>query len=76
MDIDYISYEKNFSGEKTYGFNGVSTVTKKVVENKKLKLPGIMFWQLAGDMPVTNEYSLLKVMHSEMGLNSREKTAH
>ena len=76
FDIDYISYEKNKSGGKTYGYNGRSTVTKKIIENKNLKLPGIMFWQLAGDMPVTNEYSLLKAINSEMGLNSREKMAH
>ena len=76
FDIDYISYEKNNSGEKTYGYNGRSTVTKKIIENKNLKLPGMMFWQLAGDMPVTNEYSLLKAINSEMGLNSREKMAH
>ena len=76
FDIDYISYEKNNSGEKTYGYNGISTVTKKIIENKNLKLPGMMFWQLAGDMPVTNEYSLLKAINSEMGLNSREKMAH
>ena len=41
-----------------------------------VKLPGMMFWQLAGDMPVTNEYSPLKAINSEMGLNSREKMAH
>ena len=76
FDIDYISYEKNNSGEKTYGYNGISTVTKKIIENKNLKLPGMMFWQLAGDMPATNEYSLLKAINSEMGLNSREKMAH
>ena len=75
FDIDFISYEKNNTGKKTYGFNGRSTVTKKLLENKKLNLPGIMFWQLAGDMPVTNEYSLLKVISREMGLNSKKKTA-
>jgi len=75
-DVDFISFEKNNSGVKTYGFNGRSTVSKKIIENKNLKLPGMMFWQLAGDMPVTNEYSLLKVISGEMGLNSREKMAH
>ena len=61
---------------KTQGFNEISTVTKKIIENKNLKLPGTMFWQLAGDMPIRNEYSLLKAINSEMGLNSREKMAH
>tara|TARA_Y100000768_G_scaffold219115_1_gene165184 strand:- start:161 stop:1300 length:1140 start_codon:yes stop_codon:yes gene_type:complete len=75
-DVDFISYKKNNSGVKTYGFNGRSTVSKKIIENKNLKLPGMMFWQLAGDMPITNEYSLLKVINGEMGLNSREKMAH
>jgi len=69
FDIDFISYEKNNLGKKDYGFNGRTTVSKKVAENKRLNLPGIMFWQLAGDMPVTNEYSLLKVISNEMELN-------
>ena len=76
IEIDFISYKKDDFEIKNYGFNGISTVIKKVMENKKLKLPGMMFWQLAGDMPVTNEYSLLKAINSEMGLNSREKMAH
>ena len=37
-------YNKNNLGEKVYGFNGVKTVTKKVSESQKLKLPGVMFW--------------------------------
>jgi len=40
-------------------------VTKKVAEGKKLNLPGIMFWQLAGDLPVDHEKSLLKAMSAE-----------
>ena len=66
FDTDFILYNKNRIGEKPYGFNGKSTVIKKIIENKRLKLPGVMFWQLAGDMPVKNEYSLLKAINSEM----------
>jgi len=64
-NIDFILYNKNNSGLKEYGFNGTLTVTKKVAEGKKLNLPGIMFWQLAGDLPVDHEKSLLKAMSAE-----------
>ena len=43
-NLDFIIYNKNNLGEKVYGFNGVKTVTKKVTESQKLKLPGVMFW--------------------------------
>ena len=63
--IDFIIYNKNGSAEKEYGFNGISTVIQKVKESKKLKLPGMMFWQLAGDLPLYHEKSLLKVISTE-----------
>ena len=43
-NLDFIIYNKNNLGEKVYGFNGVKTVTKKVSESQKLKLPGVRFW--------------------------------
>ena len=52
--------------EKEYGFNGVSTVIKKVNESRRLELPGVMFWQLAGDVNVINEKSLLKAIIEEL----------
>ena len=64
-DVDFIVYNKNNSGFKEYGFNGRVTVEKKVAENKKLGLPGIMFWQLAGDLPVDHEKSLLRTISIE-----------
>ena len=63
--VDFIKYKKNNLDEKEYGFNGTATVTKKVAEGKRLNLPGIMFWQLAGDLPVDHEKSLLKAMSKE-----------
>ncbi len=64
--IDFISYEKNNIGMKDYGFNGVSTVTRKVNKIKKLNLAGVMIWQLAGDLPVDNKKSLLKAINNEL----------
>lgn len=65
--VDFIVYDKNNLGEKEYGFNGTAIVTRKVAEGKKLNLPGIMFWQLAGDLPVDHHKSLLKAMSTELG---------
>ena len=64
---DFIVHNKNKSGLKEYGFNNKATVAKKVNEGKKLDLPGIMFWQLAGDLPVDSENSLLRVISAELG---------
>lgn len=63
--VDFIIYNKDNSGEKEYGFNGTAIVTQKVAEGKKLNLPGIMFWQLAGDLPVNHKKSLLNAMSTE-----------
>ena len=64
-NVNSILYNRDNLGEKEYGFNGVETVIKKVAEGKKLNLTGIMFWQLAGDLPVDHEKSLLRVMSNE-----------
>ena len=59
-------FEKDNLGQKEYGFNGVSTVKKKVKESQKLGLAGVMFWQIAGDVKIEHEKSLLnatKEMH-------------
>jgi GH18 family chitinase len=63
--VDFIVYNKDNSGEKEYGFNGTAIVTRKVAESKKLNLPGMMFWQLAGDLPVDHKKSLLNAMSAE-----------
>jgi GH18 family chitinase len=63
--VDFIVYNKDKSGKKEYGFNGTETVKQKVAEGKKLGLPGIMFWQLAGDLSVDHEKSLLSAMSKE-----------
>ena len=66
-NIDVISYKRKYGMyEKEYGFNGVSTVIKKVKESRRLELPGVMFWQLAGDVNVINEKSLLKAISEEL----------
>ena len=64
--IDFIVYNKNNSALKEYGFNGTATVIRKVKQGKKIGLPGIMFWQLAGDLPVDHEKSLLRAMSAEL----------
>tara|TARA_B100000427_G_scaffold305474_1_gene291529 strand:+ start:906 stop:2051 length:1146 start_codon:yes stop_codon:yes gene_type:complete len=63
--VNIFLYDKYNTGEKEYGFNGTALVIRKVTEAKKLNLPGIMFWQLAGDLPVDHEKSLLKSMSIE-----------
>ena len=66
-NIDVISYKKQYDlFKKEYGFNGVFTVTKKVKESNRLGLLGVMFWQLAGDLEITHEKSLLKAMSEEL----------
>ena len=46
--------------------NGKSTIVKKVQENKTSNLPGIMFWQLAGDVEVNSKYSLLSAINKNL----------
>ena len=65
--IDFVLHSKSrLGGKKEYGFNGVSTVVRKVKEGKKLNLTGVMFWRLAGDVPVDHEKSLLRAMSREL----------
>ena len=64
-NTDFILFDRVNKGKKEYGFNGVSTVTKKVKESQKLGLAGVMFWQLAGDIKVGHEKSLLRAMSQE-----------
>ncbi|MBF37488.1 MAG: hypothetical protein CL838_10065 [Crocinitomicaceae bacterium] len=64
-NVDVIQVDKDNSGQKAYGFNGVSTVTKKVQESQKRGLVGVMFWQIAGDLKVGHEKSLLKAISQE-----------
>lgn len=62
--VDFITHDKG-TGAKEYGFNGVATARAKVKALKEQNLPGIMFWQLGGDLEVTHEKSLLRVMSDE-----------
>ena len=65
--LDFVLHSKSkISRKKEYGFNGVSTVVRKVKEGKKLNLTGIMFWRLAGDVPVDHEKSLLRALSKEL----------
>ncbi|MDG1847989.1 MAG: glycoside hydrolase family 18 protein [Candidatus Marinimicrobia bacterium] len=63
--LNFIIHNKNDSGDKVYGFNGTKVAVQKVAEGKNLNLAGIMFWQLAGDVPSFHKKSLLKAMHEE-----------
>ena len=62
---NYVMHKKNNFNKKFYGFNGTKIVLKKVKEAKRLNLAGLMFWQLAGDLPVDNKKSLLRAMSKE-----------
>ena len=53
-------------GIKDYGFNGISTVTRKVKETKRANLAGVMIWQLGGDVPLEHKKSLLRVINDEL----------
>ena len=65
--LDFVLHSKSkISRKKEYGFNGVSTVVRKVREGKKLNLTGVMFWRLAGDVPVDHEKSLLRALSKEL----------
>mgnify|MGYP001191026149 FL=1 len=65
--VDYILYNKSrLMRKKEYGFNGVATIIQKVKEVKKLNLTGIMFWRLAGDLPIEHEKSLLRAINKEL----------
>jgi len=64
--VDFIVHSKNYFGKKEYGFNGTETIIRKVLEGKKLNLPGVMFWQLAGDLPVSHQKSLLNAISKEL----------
>ncbi|MDA9594278.1 glycoside hydrolase family 18 protein [bacterium] len=63
--LNFIIHNKNDSGDKVYGFNGTKVAVQKVAKGKNLNLAGIMFWQLAGDVPSFHKKSLLKEMHEE-----------
>ena len=65
-DVDFIIYSKDNRSKKKYGFNNVATVRKKVAKNKELMLPGIMLWQLDGDLPSDHRRSLLKTIDNEL----------
>ena len=65
-DVDFINYSKDGHSKKKYGFNNIVTVRKKVAKNKELMLPGIMFWQLDGDLPSNHRRSLLRAIDNEL----------
>ena len=68
-NVDVIMFDKDSLGKKEYGFNGVSTVKKKVKESQKLGLAGVMFWQIAGDLKIGHEKSLLKAISQEFKID-------
>ena len=68
-NVDVIIFDKDKLGQKEYGFNGVSTVKKKVKESQKLGLAGLMLWQIAGDVKIGHEKSLLKAISQELEID-------
>ncbi|EJX07676.1 chitinase [gut metagenome] len=48
--------------ESKYTFNGQTTIHKKVLHAKELKLRGIMSWDLATDCAYTNQWSLQRTV--------------
>ena len=68
-NVDVIMFDKDNLEQKEYGFNGVSTVKKKVKESQKLGLAGVMFWQMAGDLKMEHEKSLLKAISQEFKID-------
>ena len=68
-NVDVIMFDKDNLEQKEYGFNGVSTVKKKVKESQKLGLAGVMFWQIAGDLKMEHEKSLLKAISQEFKID-------
>ena len=68
-NVDVVKFDKDNLGQKEYGFNGVSTVKKKVKESQKLGIAGVMFWQIAGDLKMNHEKSLLKAIGQEFKID-------
>ena len=62
-------FDKNNLGQKEYWFNGVSTVKQKVKESQKLGIAGVMFWQIASDLKMNHEKSLLKAISQEFKID-------
>lgn len=60
--LDQITYTDG----KTYVFNGLNTIREKMKYTYENGLGGIMSWDLATDMPVTDSKSLLKVVKEEL----------
>ena len=52
--------------EKAKYWKDLNPFKKKVKEVKKLNLTGIMFWRLAGDLPIEHEKSLLRAINKEL----------
>jgi len=68
-NVDVVIFDKDNLGQKEYGFNGIATVKKKVKESQKLGIAGIMFWQIAGDLKMNHEKSLLKAISQEFKID-------
>ena len=68
-NVDVVIFDKDNLGQKEYGFNGIATVKKKVKESQKLGIAGVMFWQIAGDLKMNHEKSLLKAISQEFKID-------
>lgn len=64
--LDQIAYTDKVGITKEYVFNGQNTIREKVKYTCENKLGGIMSWDLATDVPVTDSKSLLKVVKEEL----------
>jgi chitinase len=59
------SENRDVSGNTIY-YNGIPTIRKKAKYVKDEGFGGIMMWQLAQDLPTTNQKSLLRNIHEEI----------
>lgn len=62
-DIDEVTYTDG----KIHVFNGQTTIRKKVRYARNKNLGGIMYWDTATDVTLSNQWSLLKVVKEELG---------
>lgn len=63
--LDQITYSDKNGVSKTYIFNGQNTIREKAIYTLKNKYRGIMSWDLATDLTLSDPKSLLKAIKEE-----------
>lgn len=64
--LDQITYTDKMGITKEYVFNGQNTIREKTKYTCENGFGGIMSWDLATDVPITDSKSLLKVVKEEL----------